>query len=119
MSKANRDVPRSKMRTPHTYARQFQEELRKDLGMTDAYFCPRCFISYIDGDMEGCCFYTRDEDDPDKFVLNCIYDFDDRAKMKEVIDCWVEGALKALKSKEEDELIEKWKAKFAATPYDS
>ena len=111
------------MHNPFEYARQFQEELQVDLELYPQSHCPKCFITYVDGDLEGCCFYSYEEGSeklPKKkrpIVLNCIYDYEDAEPLQRVIGYWIEGVMKALEAKENSVLVEKWKKRFAEKPY--
>ncbi len=108
-----------RMRSPYEFARQFQEELQTDLGISAASYCSKCFITYVDGDIEGCCFYSYEEGSeklPKKrrpLVLNCVYDYEDAEPQKRVNGYWIEGVMKALDHKGDAALVEKWKARFA------
>jgi hypothetical protein len=106
------------MPTPYIYARQFGVELQADLGLSPQSHCPVCFITYLDGDLEGCCFYSFEKNSVGqrRRVLNCVYEFEERASMKEVIDTWIEGVFKACGYKDFD-LVEKWKARFASVQF--
>jgi hypothetical protein len=105
------------MPTPYIYARQFATELQADLGLSPETHCPVCFITYLDGDVEGCCFYSYEKNSvgQNRRVLNCVYDFEDGASMKEVVDEWLNGVYKALSQKDFD-LVERWKARFSSVP---
>jgi hypothetical protein len=100
---------------PREYANQFREELITDLYLEETLCCPNCVITYIDGDCEGCCFYSYDEEGENQraLILNCVFDFEEKgSSMKEVIDAWVDAVLKTMK---EDALVEKWKTRFQST----
>ena len=106
------------MPTPYIYARQFAAELQADLELSPETHCPVCFITYLDGDCEGCCFYSFEKNavGQRRRVLNCVYDFEDCASMKEVVGEWMEGVYKVLARKDFD-LVEKWKARFESAPF--
>ena len=106
------------MPTPYIYARQFGTELQVDLGLSSGSHCPVCFITYLDGDLEGCCFYSNEKNavGQNRRVLNCVYEFEERATMKEVVETWLEGVYKVLAQRDFD-LVEKWKSRFEAVPF--
>jgi hypothetical protein len=104
---------------PREYANKFREELIIDLRLNESLCCPNCIITYINGDQEGCCFYSYAEGSKPKkhrpLVLNCVFDYEEKgSSMKEVINTWIEAVLKLM---EEDELVEKWKLRFQNTPF--
>jgi hypothetical protein len=91
---------------PMKFANQFREELIADLELVPSLCCPKCVITYVDGNYEGNCFYA----DTRGKKLQCVYDFDG-GTMKEAISEWIDGVLKCLRGKD-DELVAKWRARL-------
>lgn len=126
--------------SPYKFANQFRDELIKDLKLNSEYCCPKCIITYVDGSIEGCCFYSVKEsgsDDSSHYdssdseceesnnILNCIFDYDrfglfGETTMKEVNNIWMESVLKECKKIDEafgvedgnESLFEKWMKNF-------
>lgn len=89
------------------FANQFREELITDLELVSSLCCPKCIITYVDGNYEGNCFYA----DTRGKKLQCVYDFD-AGTMKEAIGEWIDGVLKTCKRLKGDELVTKWRARL-------
>jgi hypothetical protein len=96
-------------KNPHLYANKFREELQADLRLLPELSCPKCVITYVDGEQEGCCYYTRTG------ALECAFDFEEPIAMKEVVQEWIDAVLKAFRH--ERELMTKWTLCFKQNPY--
>ncbi len=136
MSKMNFED--EKIVSPYKFANQFREELIIDLKLCSTLCCPKCVITYVDGSVEGCCYYsvkTSDSDDCSKscdsdssdydcdesnHILNCVFDYDrygilGETTQKEVDLIWINAALKECKRFDEtygiddgQSMYEKW-----------
>lgn len=91
---------------PSEYANKFRDELQKDLFLLPELSCPKCVITYVDGEREDCCFYANDG------RFNCVFDFEMPIKMKEVVQEWKDAVLKICKREQGLELEAKWRARF-------
>jgi hypothetical protein len=122
--------------SPYKFANQFCDELIKDLKLTSDLCCPKCVITYVDGSVEGCCFYSMKETGSDDSshsdnsdseceesnnILNCIFDYDrfglfGETTQKEVDHIWIDAVLKECKKIDDafgvehgqKSLFEKW-----------
>lgn len=92
---------------PEEFSNKFRDDLIKDLELVSSLCCPKCIITYVDGNYEGNCFYS----DENGKELNCVYDFED-ISMKEVINEWIYGVLKIIRKEKGELLAGKWKTRF-------
>lgn len=100
---------------------QFRAELIHDLQLTESLVCPRCCITYVDGNLEDACRYeplddsaSVDSDEPitqevlnTKYHLICVFDFYD-TPITEVITAWREKLLTHCAEIGGDALRDKW-----------
>lgn len=98
-------------KNPSEYANKFRADLITDLELTASLCCPNCVITYVDGDQEGCCYYSR------RGKLNCIFDFDEPISMAEVVREWIYAVLKEIKREKGEEMEAKWRARFIADQF--
>jgi hypothetical protein len=98
-------------KNPSEYANKFRADLIADLELSPSLCCPNCVITYVDGDQEGCCYYSR------RRVLNCVFDFDEPISMKEVVREWVYAVLKECRRIGGAQLEAKWRARFIADEF--
>ena len=99
-------------KNPSEYANKFRADLIADLELTPSLCCPNCVITYVDGDQEGCCYYSRRGG-----ALNCVFDFDEPISMKEVVREWVYAVLKECRRMGGAQLEAKWRARFIAEQF--
>lgn len=109
---------------PCKFANQFMTELIQDLQLMTTLCCPKCIITYVDNDQEGCCYYSETDG---KLELNCVFDYNIHGLFllckdtteDEVNQLWIEAVLKECKHfdemndlSEEQSLFEKWTEMF-------
>ncbi len=92
---------------PSEFANKFRSELIADLELVSSLCCPKCVITYVDGNYDGNCFYA----DENGTNLQCIYDFEG-CSMKEAISEWIDGVVKECRRRISDELADKWKERL-------
>jgi hypothetical protein len=95
---------------PCEYANQFRAELQADLCLQQNLSCPKCVITYVDGEREDCCFYARGG------VLNCVFDFTMPIKMEEVVGEWKDAVLKMCRREQGPALEAKWRSRLFTNP---
>lgn len=95
---------------PSEYANKFRDELQADLCLIPRLSCPKCVITYMDGECEDCCFYARNGE------FNCVFDFRMPIKMEEVVREWQDAVLKMCLREQGKELEAKWRARFLEDP---